>query len=427
MLCRSAMLVLLLLLTTLSRSPLVPAQAPARLDAAAATLRPEDIGQPGWVHLGAFVQTLDAVAADVADYRGGSLTPEMVTEQLRAVGWQQSYIAVLGEPSATDPTAPSQIVRSYITEYADAARATAGFAFLEDESMVPSATDVPLNDPLGDEAEATRERGSGAGGPYRSLDITFRMGSVVAGVTVVNTRTRAFTDPHLSATTRLAALLATRVTTAPAPGTTLGGMVLRLGDEEHTITTYDDAYYRIAGEDVPVVEETASVAVARRATYAGAPDVYQLWQGVDIAEERGALVGITLLRFPTADEASTWVRDLQQILGENPFYGELTAVAAPTLGDQAMALTYVPGGGVSGGPQARLVAVRLGADVARVHLVPQGQLTNLGPEVIEVLVRAQVDCLQERMCPVTVPVPSELTSALAESPATPVAASPVAQ
>src|SRR5215216_5456644 len=120
-----------LLLTTMVGSPRIHAQSAASLDVAALTLRPDDIGQPGWVHLGAFVQSLEAEAADVAAYRGGGLSADTVAAQMRSVGWQRAYVAVLGAPSSVNPNSPSQLIRSYITEYTDATGATAGFAYLE--------------------------------------------------------------------------------------------------------------------------------------------------------------------------------------------------------------------------------------------------------------------------------------------------------
>src|SRR5687767_6613124 len=88
-----------LLLATLLVSPFTYAQPAAPLDVAALTLRPDDIGQPGWVHLGAFIQSLDAEAADVAGYRGVALSANDVAAQMQSFGWRRSYVAVLGAAS----------------------------------------------------------------------------------------------------------------------------------------------------------------------------------------------------------------------------------------------------------------------------------------------------------------------------------------
>lgn len=392
------------------------------LDLAATALRPSDIGEPGWVHLGAFVQSLEAEAANFAVYKGHGLSREEVAGHLRAFGWRREYVSVLGLPSEADASVPSRIVRSYVVEFGDAGGAAAGLVYLQDVSGVPTATDVPLDRALGEQAGATRDRGLSQGRPFRSLDVTFRMGNLVAGVTAINYPGVAFADPPLAKAETLAATLAGRLATAPAPGATIGGAVLRIADPGHSLTTYDDAYVRLGSADVPLADETAQATAARIATYEGAVDVYQLWQGIDVGTAAGALYGVTLLRFPDAASATAWVRDLATILGKNPFYGDLKPLSVPALGDQTTALAYVPGGG-TGQPRALLLAVRIGADVARVHLVPQGKLAAIPPEALQELARAQATCLRALSCPESTSVPSSLAAALAAS-ATPVHASP---
>jgi hypothetical protein len=400
-------------------------QGEVPLDLAATALRPGDIGELGWVHLGAFVQSLEAAAANFASYKGHGLAKEEVAGRLRAFGWQREYVSALGLPSKAAASVPSRIVRSYVIEYGDAGGAAAGFVYLEDVSGVPTATDAPLDRALGEQAQATRDRGLSHGRPFRLLDVTFRMGNLVAGVTVINYPGVAFADPPLAEAETLATTLAGRLAAAPPPGTTIGAAVLRIADSGRSLPTYDDAYFRLDAADIPLADETAQATAARIATYAGAVDVYQLWQGIDVGTEVGALYGVTLLRFPDATAATAWVRDLATILGGNPFYGDLTPLTIPALGDQSTELAYVPGGGGKGQPHALLLAVRIGADVARVHLVSQGGLTTVPPEALEALARAQTDCLRALACPASAPIPSPLVAALTAAVATPTAPSPV--
>ncbi|HKG25061.1 MAG TPA: hypothetical protein VKB09_05390, partial [Thermomicrobiales bacterium] len=303
----------------------------------------------------------------------------------------------------------------------DSAGAASGFAYLEDESGVVSAADVPLDLPLGEEAEATRDSGTSQGRPFRSLDVTFRTGNLVAGVTVVAYPAAGYANPELAEAEALAAVLASRLSTPPEPGTTIGSAVLRLHDSERPLTTYDDAYFRLAAVDVPLAEESKQDAGARIATYGRATDVYQLWQGIDAGTGAGFLFGVTLLRFPDAAAATTWVRDLSTLLDANPFYGDLSVQSAPEIGDQTAALAYAPGGGAAGDPHALLLAVRVGADVARVHLVPQGSVREVPEEALAELARAQSDCLRVLSCPGTFPVPSSLTTPVGVPDATPIA------
>jgi hypothetical protein len=148
-----------------------------------------------------------------------------------------------------------------------------------------------------------------------------------------------------------------------------------------------------------------------------------LWQGIDAGTDAGFLFGVTLLRFPDTAAATTWVRDLAKVLAANPFYGDLTSQNAPSIGDQTAALAYAPGGGGVDDPHALLLAVRVGTNVARVHLVPQGSVREVPVEALEELARAQTDCLHVLNCPGTVPVPATLTVPVGVSGATPIASS----
>ena len=396
-------------------------------DFAALALGPSDIGLPGFVHVGAFYESLAAEAADVAAYRGRGLAPETVAATLGQAGWNRKYVAVLGLPGQSNPGQLTRIVRSYVTAYADPSGAAAGFAYLEDESAVTSAQDLPGTRVVGEGSELTRDRGGAdaTGRPFRSLDLTFRTGDLVAGVTVINYPARQFADPDPGEVEALAATLERRLTAPPAPGSTLGDAVLRLGGDAHVYATYDDAYYRRDGQDVPLFEEAAAASAERRRSYADASDVYQLWQGVDVEDGAGVVYGVTLARFPSDASAATWVDVLAATLGRNPYYGDLRPVpGVVTLGDQTVALAYSANEGGAEAPRAVLVAVRIGATVARVHLVPSGGFSDVPMAAVTALARAQADCLRARSCPTPAGIPGVLDAALAAARATPAAVTP---
>lgn len=397
-------------------------------DLAALTLRPSDLGEPGWAHEGAFVQPLADQARDHADYLGPEATSDEVLTVLTDAGWERQYVSIMSRAPSSDPAEPSARIRSYVTRYASPGGAAAGFAYLEDERSVATATDIPTTRPHGEASELTQERGAAEGdGPaFVSLDLTFRVGSLVAGVTVIDAGSDDRLGLDQDVVERLASRIEERIASSADGAVRLGTHVIRLVSDGHEIVTLDDAYYRIAAEDVLLAGEPSRGARLRTATYAGARDVYQLWQGIDTTKEAGVLYGVTLLRFQDETGAESWVTDLESILAENPFYGDLQFVAGAggqELGDDAMALSYVANGGGGDAPRAMLVAVRVGADVARVHLVPQGALPSIPLDPVVELARQQATCLHEQACPSIIQIPTVLSDLLNE--ASPPIASPM--
>ena len=381
------------------------------LDLAALTLRPSDLDEPGWVHEGAFVQPLAAQARGHADYLGSGTTAEEVASALAGAGWERQYVSILSRASQGGP---ADRVRSYVTRYASPEGAAAGFDYLEDERSIAAATDISPARPHGEFSELTEERGvtGDDGRALRSLDLTFRVGALVAGVTVIDVDADDRSRSDLDLVDRLASRIEERIAASVDGPARIGADAVRLVSDSHELVTFDDAYYRIDAEDVPLAGESSQGARLRIATYAGARDVYQLWQGIDTGGGAGALYGATLLRFEDETAAASWVVDLESILAEHPFYGDLQFVAGAAsleLGDDAVALSYVANGGGGGAPRSILVAVRVGTDVARVHLVPQGALPSIPLEPAVELAGHQVTCLREHACPGVVDVPPALT------------------
>jgi hypothetical protein len=410
------------LLATLSFFSPISAQAPAP-DLAALTIRPTDLDQPGWTHQGAYVHSLTDQARDRADYVGQGTDEDEVAEQLTEIGWQREYISFLSLPSHADSTRPDQIVRSYITEYTDSSGAAAGFDYLEDESMVSGARDLDLDRAYGQESELTSESGfsSLTGRQFRSLDLTFRMGALIAGVNIIQYPTADRIEPDVAQVEELATLMEARIAKSPVITSALGARVVRLAHDEAEVVTLDDAYYRVDGDDIPLEGESPDAAGLRTDTYRDAIDVYQLWQGIDTAEASGALYGVTLLHFPDESAAGAWLDDLANILATNPFYGDIGPEdPGVELGDQTVALSYASGGGGPGDPRALILAVRIGADVARIHLVPQGNAESMPISALIDLARAELDCLATAGCSEAIPVPDTLiTTPTPATPATP--------
>jgi hypothetical protein len=416
-------------ITSASLAPSVGAQSSGQvLDLPAMTIRPTDLDDPDWVHQGAYIHAISDQARDHANYIGRGTDEAEVRDRLTAIGWQQQYVSYLSLPSKADPAKPQQVIRSYVTEYANADGAIAGFAYLEDESLVATASDIPLDRSFGEQSELTGERGIGGldGRQFRSIDLTFRSGNLVAGVTLIQYPTADRIDPDIAQAESLAAIMEQRIAGSLAMPSALGAEIVRLEHEQSEVVTFDDAYYRIGGTDISIEGESPDAATARAETYADAVDVYQMWQGIDTAELRGALYGVTLLRFPDAAAAEAWLNDLAGILATNPFYGDIQLEPANLmLGDQSLVLSYAAGGGGATDPHSLIVAVRVGSEVARVHLVPQGTLETVPLTAVVELASAQVACLAGIDCDQAIGIPPALMELLSSSgQATPSAVSP---
>jgi hypothetical protein len=413
----SAMLILMAVLA-MPVSAQSPAPAP---DLPALTIVPADLDQSGWLHQGAYVHSIADAARDRADYIGQGADADEVTERLTSIGWQREYINFLSHPSGSDPTQPDQITRSYVTQYTGEEGARAGFEYLEDESKVTAAKDLPLDRAYGQQAELTSESGfsTQTGRQFRSLDLTFRMGALIAGVNIIQYPTAKRVDPDIDLLTSLAKIMETRIAESPVIDSALGARVVRIAHVDAEVVTFDDAYYRIAGVEIPLEGELSEAAGLRTGTYQDAIDVYQLWQGIDTAKVNGALFGVTLLHFPDAGAAETWTSDLSDVLATNPFYGDIrTEEAGVALGDQTVALSYASGGGGPSDPRALIIAIRIGPDIARLHLVPQGNQASVPMTALAELARAEADCLATAGCATTVPIPTTLVNALSPNSAT---------
>ena len=372
----------------------------AGTDLAAQTLRPEDVPASGWTHDGAFYDDVRAVAAVQAQYAGEDVNADDFEATLLNAGWYRSYSSAMSLPSSADSSRPTQRIRSYITEYVDSAGAAEGFSILENEDNIPTAPDLPMSRTFGDQSELTADHGvSGTEGvPYQSLDLTFRVGNLVAGVMLIVYDRGTPADPDQDEIEALAAIVEARLTSEARLDHQLGNRSLRLYQDERLATTFDDAYYRVDGVDVPLTGEASASASDRTDAYDAAIDVYQLWQGISVGSPTGFLYGLSVLKFPSESEASAWVTNLRSSLSTNPFYGFLQSVeGVPQLGDQTMALTYAAGGGVNV-PRSILLAIRVGDTVMRVHLVPQVSQDDVPLAVIVPVAESQLACFNGGAC-----------------------------
>lgn len=380
----------LALLPSPGRSVSARQSAPLQPDPAYVVLRPADLPDESWTHDGAFHDGLAAVARVEATYRGRS--NEAMESALRRFGWQSTYMSSISQTG--DDGELLRRIRSYVTEYQTEDGAAGAFASFEDETHITTASDVPVTTILGDEIEATRDSGvSGTTGlPYVSLDVTFRMGTLIAGVTDVRYGDGS-NEPASGEVEALAGIIAGRMAASGEEAPRLGLKTLRLDlTDPDLVLTYEDAYYRVAGVDVPLSGEGGSTAARRIAGYGDAVDVYQLWQGRAVDQSDGLLYGVTHLAFVTDTGAHDWLAGIVQILGANPFYSGLRVVDEPTdLAGEATLLEYVAGGATET-PKSVLVAMRTGNVVTRFHLTPQGRDADVTPATALSIAERSIAC-----------------------------------
>jgi hypothetical protein len=383
------------------------------IDPAALVLSPADIDEAGYYHDGAFLESLEDVAVNLATYRGGA--PGDIQDALQEAGWARKYVSILRQPTAPSASTFRQTVMCYITEFHDPAGAAKGFDITEDETGVASARDLPTTSIIGARSEITMDQGvSGVSGQrYVSFDLTFQLDRFTAGVTLYEYETTGSAATPLatpmtsstSAVERLAGILAQRLSSgAVSPG--FSNMIQRLDGDGASYITYDDAYYRLGGENVPLLNERPSATTARTTGYGNAIDVYQLWQGVDAATSDGLLYAATLFRFPSTTDASAWLENAPDALATNPAYPRLAEDATPVaIGEESVALTFSPRGADSR-VKASIIITRIADRVLRVQLAPVGNHQVATRSTVEQLAHAQARCLESSSgsCP-AIPLP----------------------
>jgi hypothetical protein len=385
---------------------------PALPDLAAMTLLPADLPEPGFVLEGGRRVSPDDEAASAAAYRDQLATPEATTglsEALLAAGYRARYVNSLALPSSEVSALVAVRVLSYVTYYDTPEGAAAGFSLLEDESAIPTASDVPPNRVFADQAEVTSDSGLVGGGdqPYRSLDLTFRRGNLTAGVLIYDNLDREIDQGMLE---ELGARLLQRIEEILAGGgPELGNRIVRLG-ENIGIDFNDETYERRAGVTLPYVGESPELLAAREANYGEATDVYSVYQALvlldGISNDDPYYVG-RLYRFPDEATASAWLAGFpERLTPEGAGYVEVAVVPeAPAFGDESVTISYGFQPLQTLTTRGTLIAVRIGAIVARVQV---DALYEADPVGVRALMEIEVACLTGGACPAITPVPAEL-------------------
>jgi hypothetical protein len=433
-----ALLLLLLPAAVATAQEATPAASPVAdqaLDLAVMALVPSDLDIPGIGRWGGESKTFDQDVADLALY-GGKDSVEL-REALVAAGWQRQYSSLLQAPQVygAEELVRALGVRSYVREFSDAAGAASAFTVMEDESAASSpssgatpvaggqslAEDIPGTAMIGEGSEITRYVGivSNTGLPFNSLDLTFRVGNLVAGVELSD---YIGGEPEVADVEALAQTYLERIEQVQAEGGPgLSTRIVRL-DAPDIVLSRDD-YTRLGGISFGDYNESAEALAAKSARAGAATDIYFVSQRLPAGGEgTGDDVAYQgyISRFADDAAASDWLNGGEERLAQIGAFVGFTAVPdAATIGDESR--TYAIDR-LSGELETRgyLIYVRVGSEVAEVRLFAQPEAPL---QAVEALAMAQVGCLESGEVCEWIPAPAAL-AALAVL-ATPVAATPV--
>lgn len=389
-----------------------------RSDLAAIALTSLEPELSGYQHLGAFDESMETEVFTMASYL--ERNPNEVREVLTSAGWDRKYMVQSSLPPQGSSSRTSQFVYSYVTEYCDAAGASTAFGILEDETNSQTAEDIGAFRTFGGEMDFTADQGlDNENRPFRTLDLSMRVGNLVGGVTVTVYPTLEGSSPDQAFVETLGAVLEDHLENPPEPGP--GFTLARL--DPAAAVTFDDAYFRRNGIDLPLADESDEAAAIRTGGYAGAVDVYQLFQDISSESGRHVLYSLTIYRLDTPKAAAGWVRDAPQLLQENPYYASVVPLTEPGTSADDGSVFQFDAGGV--GVTAVLMVVARSNEVHRVQLVPSDEGATDLITAADALMQEQLRCAESGTC-AAISVPGELLQVVDASsdelPGTPAAA-----
>jgi hypothetical protein len=160
------------------------------LDLAAMVLSPADLDALGLPGFGLNDSSLrDGQTQAVLHAKRGETGASERLALFQDTGFRHRYFLDMGRPRVPveriHGTSQNDIgIWTSITEFATTEGAAAAFPIIEDERGNPNARDVPGTHPIGDQSELTRhnEVTIDGGNPYHALNLTFRVGNLIADV-----------------------------------------------------------------------------------------------------------------------------------------------------------------------------------------------------------------------------------------------------
>ncbi len=391
------------------------AQEPATQspDLAMMVLSPLDDMLTDYKHVGSFDEALVDEARIMASYHGNPDQEQAFRELLEETGFNRKHISALERTGGPQNDQPERIVRSYVTVFASSEGAATAFAILEDESGIPGTRDLTPALIFGEEADLTESGGfDDQNWPFRSHDLTFRIGNLVGGVTLVTYPTERGFEPDQQEVEALGKLLEAKMTDRFPVSV---GVAVSKFDPAYVVT-YDDAYYRLDGRDIPLSGELEDATEARTSSYGIADTVYQVFQGLGGGSSKTMLYSLTLYEFNNEDSAAEWLAGSAETITSNDYYQNLEP-DDPPVGEKSKYIHYVFGP-FSSPPVARISIAQFGTIIARVQLVPDGALPQVPLELTSNLLTQQLSCLEVESCAYQ-QVPEEIAAYLDLSSASP--------
>lgn len=376
----------------------------ARLDLARAVPEPADFGEaiPGLALLEGAFTSLDEEARRIAvttgdDSRG---TIAAIRDELNANGWRQRYESRLAVPDPADPSRFALQVSSSAVEYADAAQAALAFA------ATAGSADAFAGVQVGQSSELVLLSGTtpDTGVEYNALRLLYVQDRVLGLIVVADLLGG---DPDQALLEAVAQNVATRAA-AVSSGDIQGEAMrtLRLASPVASSVATNEAYQVVDGFLVPLYGEDERGRAARGATFGG---TYEAFVGSALgtvqpggqrdaagADERVIAYQVTVMAFPTPDDASIWIANLPNLLANDPMRGYTAfdpVSAAPTVGEESA--VFAVGRDVGTPLDGFRAYVRVGPEVAIVEFAAAP-----GATLDEALVLAteQADCLQRGRC-----------------------------
>ncbi|HEY8446774.1 MAG TPA: SH3 domain-containing protein [Thermomicrobiales bacterium] len=392
-----------------SATPVPSPEAETPVDLPALTLVPADIQEDGYRLVDGQMATFDPSsatlaedAAAIADLRGTDEEIDELIPFLETIGWRRHYQALLAQPRSEGSDRFRRSITSFITEYADSDGAAIDFILLQNASVEAGHTDVPGTRTFADISRISRVSDSDpdTGEEYAALDLVFRHGRLIAGVSIVDFNGE---EPTIAEIEALAEILLERIEAGSQdaePG--LSDAVLRPAPASGSAFGYTAEYYeRVHGEAVPLFSESEEEAEERdeRHAAAGITDIYRLEAESD---DGSYAYSATLARFADAESAGAWLQETPDRLAADPGpLAAITAMSGTTIGDESLTFSYeYPLDGVAA--RGYLIVARVDAQVATIRLdaLPEAPLS-----AVEELAAVQVDCLAAGSCPESREIP----------------------
>lgn len=322
--------------------------------------------------------------------------PDLTRATLADAGWRQHFQQTWAWVDA--PTLEWGLsLTIYAVEFGSAAGAASGMAVMQDETGPPGypalAEDVPGSRTFGDGSEVTYLAGEG----YTGYDLTFRIGPVMAGITLLDFEGtgRATIERTEALATALQANVES-VISGESPG--FPALTVPLDRPAGLATTDLPGFTYLvrdgeAAYDWSWDEDTRA---AMRAYYGMASDVSR-----SVTPVGDAAIAIDLLRLSSPEEAAAHVEVAGIALGlmHDAAGTPAEAMPAPAIGDAAV---------LQGDATGQELLVASDGWMIRVGLlgIPAGMAVD--PAALTAIAQAQLDCLAAGGCDGPVAVPAGL-------------------